>query len=136
MKIRYKLNCIRTFFIAAILFFALIVPESDIYHSVDYSYAPDLIKVETLFQPELPKDFQPYFDSISSAQQKAHKPFHLEYVFESRKKLLLLTNNICNIVIDNQIKCSLHFHNIISILQKNNTWHQSVDEDASLPDYC
>jgi hypothetical protein len=136
MKTRYKMNCIRIFFFVAILFFALIIPESDIYHSVGYSYTPDVIKIEAFFQPELPKEFQPYFDSISFDQQKAYRPFHIEYIVKSRKKLLLSTNNICNIVIDNQIKASLHFHHIISILQKSNIWHQSSDEDASLPDYC
>lgn len=136
MNTRYKINCIRTFFLVAILFFALIIPSRDIYQPVSYSYAPALIEVETFFQPELPKEFQPYFDSISFDQQKAYRPFHLEYIFESRKKLLLSTNNICNIVINNQIKGSLHFHHIISILQQNNTWHQSSDEDVVLPDYC
>jgi len=41
-----------------------------------------------------------------------------------------------NIYFNIQSKHSLPLHHIISILQKNNTWHQTSDDDAFLSDYC
>ncbi len=136
MNHKYQKNYVRTFFFVAILFLYLTVFENDICGSVNYSYAYDNINIEVMYQPELPKEIQPYKDSFSLKQRKSYVPFDLEDYFKCRKKLLLSINNFSNINSNNQNKYSLAFHHIISILQKNNTWHQSSDDDAFLNDFC
>jgi hypothetical protein len=136
MEKRYKNNCVRTFFFVAILFFSLTLFENDICRSVSYSYASDLIKVEALLQPELPKEFQPYNGLSSVSQKKSHGSFYLGNIFECGKKFILSANNISNIYINNQNNKFLHFHRIILILQKNNSWHQSSDDEAFLHIFC
>ena len=129
-------NHIRTFFCVAISFLYLTVFENEIYESVSYSRASDLTNIEVLFQPELPKESQSYKDKSLLKQGKANGYFYLEKTFKSRKKLLLSVNNINNIYFKIQNKYSLPLHPIISILQKNNAWHQSSDDDNFPNDYC
>jgi hypothetical protein len=133
MKNRYKNNCVRAFLLVAILSFSLTVFGNDICRSVSYSYVSNQIEIEVLSQQERPKDFQPYNDSSSFKQRNGDGSFYLENIVERGKKLILSTNNI---YINNPNKIFLHFHYIVSILQKSNTWHQSSDDDAFLHDYC
>ena len=134
MNNKYKNNYIRTFFLVAITFLFLTVFENDICGSVTYSYASDKIYIEDIYQPELPNEIQSYKGSFSLKQRKPYVPFYLENIFKCRKKLLLSINNIGNIYFACQNNHSFHFHPIISILQKYNTWHQSSDDDPFLTD--
>ena len=135
MNSKYRDNRIRTFFFVAVTFFCLRVFEKDICGSVNYSYASDLTNIEAIFQPELPKEFQPYKSSLPLKQRNAYVSFNLENTIKYRKKLFLSISNISNKYIKNQNKYTLSFHHLVSILQKNNTWHQSSDDD-SLPNDC
>ncbi len=136
MNSKYKNNSTRTFFFVAITFLYLMVFENDICGSVNYSCASDLINIEFISQPELPKEFQPYKNSFSLKQRKEYVSFYLENIFKCRKKLLLSANYFINSYFNNQQRYSSSFHHIISILQKNNTWHQSSDDDHFFNDYC
>lgn len=129
-------NYIRTFIFVTISFLYLTVFENDICGSVNYSYASDLTNIEVIYQPELPKEFQPYNDSYSFKQRKKDKSFYLENIFKCCKKLLFSVNSFSAIYLKNQNNYALNFHHIISILQKSNTWHQSSDDDSFLNDYC
>ena len=135
MNNKYKKNYIRTFILITVSFLYLAVFESDIYGCVDYSYSSDLTNIEVLYQPELPKEFQPYNALSSFKQRKAYGSFYLENIFKCEKRLLFSVNNFSAIYLKNQIYYALNFHHIISILQKNNTWHQSSDDDPFLNDY-
>jgi hypothetical protein len=136
MNNKYQKNYVRTFFLVVILFLYVTVFENDICGFIDYSYAYDNINIEVIYQPELPKEIQSYEDPFSFKQRKPYVPFHLEDCFKCRKRLLLSINNFSSSNINSQNKYSLAFHHIISILQKNNTWHQSSDEDTFLNDFC
>ena len=136
MDNKNKNNYIRTLFFVAISFLYLTVFEDDIYGSVNYSHASVLTNIEVIFQPELPKNFQPYKSSSSLKQKKAYGSFYLDNIIKCRKELFLPVNTISSIYLNIQNKSSLPLHHVISILQKNNTWHQSSDDDAFLNDYC
>ena len=136
MDNKYKNNYIRTFLFVAISFLYLAVFESDNCGSVNYSDVSALTNIEIIFQPELPKEFQSFKGSSSLKQRKAHGSFYLEKILKSRKKLLLSLSKSSNIYFNIQSKHFLSLHHIISILQKNNTWHQTSDVDAFLSDYC
>ena len=136
MNNKFTKNYFRTLFFIIISFLYLTLFENDICGSVNNTYASDLINIEAIFQPDLPEEFQSYKDSSPLKQRKEYEPFYLENIVKCRKKLLLSVNSISNIYFNSQNKYSLPFHHIISILQKNNTWHQSFDDDASHNDYC
>ena len=127
---------IRTFSIVAISFLYLMVFENEICGSVNYSDDSGLANIEVSYQSELPEKFQPHKDSSSLKQKNAYGSFHLENIFKFRKKLLLSFNNFSTVCLKNQNYDTLSFHHIISILQKNNIWHQSSDDDAFLSAYC
>jgi hypothetical protein len=129
-------NYYRAFFLFVISFLYLTVFQNDISGSVDFSTASDLTKIEAVFQPELPKKFQPEKGSSSSIPRRELGFFYLESFFKFRKKILLSINTISKIHLNCQNTNPPPFHHIISILQKNNTWHQSSDEDAFLNDFC
>ena len=136
MNYKYKIIYIRIFFFVAITFLYLTVFEDTICGSSDYSYVSDPTYIEVTFQPELPGEFQPHKGSFSIKQRKAYVSYYLDNIFECRKKFLLSVSNISGIRVKNQNENSLSIHHIISILQKNNTWHQSSDDDSFLNDYC
>ena len=110
--------------------------ENEICGSVNYSDDSDLTNIEVIYQTELPKEFQPHQGSSSLKQKKAYGSFYLENILKFQKELLLSINIFSTIYLKNQNNYTSSFHHIISILQKNNTWHQSSDDDAFLNDYC
>jgi len=136
MKNKYNNNSIRTFFFVAISFLFLTVFENGINGTDNYSYASERTNIEAIFQPEIPKVFQPYDGSSSFKQRKEYGSFYLENVCKCWNKKLLSANNFSTIHLNNQSNDTLNIHHIISILQKNNTWHQSSDDDPSPHDYC
>ena len=136
MNNKAKNSHIRTFSLVAISFLYLMVFENEICGSVNYSDDSDLTNIEVSYQPELPKEFQPHNGSSSLKQRKAYGFYHLENILKFRKKLVLSFNNFSTVYLKNQNYDTLSFHRIISILQKNNIWHQSSDDDAFLNDYC
>lgn len=136
MNHQVKNNRIRAFFFVAISLLYLTVFENDLYGSVNYSHVSDQINIELVFQPESDKEIQPFKSSSPPKPRKQQVPYYLENSFKSSKKLLLSVNDTGSNYFNIQKNGSLLLHNIISILQKNNTWHQSPDDDAFLSDFC
>ena len=136
MNNQYRNNWIRTLLFVAISFLYLMVFENNLCGLIDYSYDSDQTIIEANYQSKLPKIFQSYKGPYSFKQKKTHGSFYLENIYKYRKKLLYLTNNFSTAHLKNQNNYTLSFHPIISILQKNNAWHKSPDEDAFLNEYC
>jgi hypothetical protein len=136
MNNKYKKKYIRTFIFVTISFLYLTVFDNDLCGSVNYSYDSDQTNIEVIYQPELPKEFQPYKGSYSFKQKKTYGSFYLENILKCRKKLLLSINKFSTIYLKNQNNYTSSFHHIILILQKSNIWHQSSDDDSFLNYYC
>ena len=124
------MNFIRIFLFATITFFYLNVFENNAYRSPDYSVTSPHVNIEAVFQPEIPEKYQFNKGFFSIKQNKILTPYYLEDKPKYRKRLLLSENN--NGFINNPFNHSSSFHHIISILQKNNTWHKSSEDDSFL----
>ena len=136
MRNKYFNNSIRAFIFVAISFLSLTLFENDIYVGSSSSHASEITNIEAIFQPELPKVYQLYTDSISPNQRQAYGSFYLENYFKSLNKMVLSDESICSVYLSNQSTSALYIHHIISILQKSNTWHQSSDGDPPRHDIC
>ncbi len=136
MNNKYKNTHIRKFSFIAITLLYLMVFENNLCGSANHSHASTLTNVEVIYQLEFPKEFQPYENSLSLKQRKAYVTFYLENIFKCRKKLLLSANFFLNCYFNNQQRYSSPFHRFISILQKNNPWHQFSDDDPFHSNYC
>ena len=128
-----RIDSLRVLIFVAIIFIYLNVFENNAYSSPDYSVTSPQINIEAIYQPEIPEKYQFDKGSFSIKQKKISTPYYLENIHKYRKKLLLSENN--NGFINNPSILPLSFHHIISILQKNNTWHQSSEDDSFLTPY-
>ncbi len=129
-------NNIRKYFFIAITFLYLMAFSSDSFGSANYHRAFNVTHIELIDQSDSLNEFQLYENPSSQSKSEEYVSFYLENIFKCRKKLLLSVNYFNINCFNNQQRYYSPFHHILSILQKNNTWHQSSDDDPFPNDYC
>jgi len=119
------------FFIISYVFISTLQIENSLYIPTDYCFYHSQIEIELVLSEKSHYDISFYNLNTS---QKQTKDFTLAaFDFPPVNKCLLIQYN--NLVLHQLKSLEYNFysnHRHISILQKNNIWHQSSDEDSFL----
>ena len=133
MNNNYTLNfkniLIRFFFLLSAIVI-LVKAESGLYYHTDYCYHYSQTVIELVVSEGLDYNFG--FRNINDPQDEIADFSCAGFDFSLTQSHSLIQFN--NYVLHQlkSLSSTLHpNHSIISILQKNNTWHQSSDEDPS-----
>ncbi len=135
MENKQKIALSALFIFLSLFIFNLLVCENESYTSSNPFCPQDTVNIEYVITPETPVFLEVREDTHTIADNQESSPSSPSLPLFGGKKTLFLNNSLSKCIPNNP--CSpLQSLQIISILQKANSWHQSSDDDPSLNACC